>query len=434
MKWILRNALIVAVIATGATPGYAKHHAIVLAGLDAAKHYHGKSNRHVYIRAASFSRQSNAKQLSSALKSRIKYPVNVAYKHGYYAVTIGPVASAAATRQIGETIPADLKMPASKHNKHQATKVIKPVKPAVLPVNQTPKAVPAMQPVESVQTTASKSVIISSPVTKSPKTTALKKVNKPVKLVRVIAAPEPIQYTSYPIPLLPADWSGAFFISAGAGDMFNRVEGDNSLGTGAGWPPDHYVSNGISDQPFFALSGGYTWARPNDWLPYYSLGLKLMYVSTSTVSGYIDQYSLPTFRNYDFKYDVQLLNVMATAKVDLYRWKDFMPYLTGGLGLTNYYTSQYSETATSGVTPRVSPGFGDGSGNNFSYTLGVGVDYVVKQNLWVNLEVNYNSFGNVGTDNGQNYATLTGTNYDDESLKNSISATSVFLGLTYYVG
>ncbi len=232
---------------------------------------------------------------------------------------------------------------------------------------------------------------------------------------------------------LKTDWRRAFFISGGVGNQFNRVHGSNTLGTGDGWPNDQYESNGISDQPYFTLGGGYAWARLSDIVPYYSLGLKVIYASTSTISGYINQYSLSDFRNYNFQYDVQLYNVMATAKADLYRWNNLMPYVTGGLGITNYYASDYSEQATGGVTPRVSPAFGNASGSNFSYSIGAGIDYVMLQNLWINLEYNYTSYGSVSTDNGQNYATLTGTNYDNESLKNTLSATSLFLGLTYYV-
>jgi len=151
------------------------------------------------------------------------------------------------------------------------------------------------------------------------------------------------------------------------------------------------------------------------------------------VSGTIDQYSLPQFRNYNFNYDIALLNIMGTVKVDLYRWKNLMPYLTAGIGGANYSTSQYKEAAVGGVTPRVSPGFGAGSGTNFSYTAGVGLDWAALPNLWVNLEYNYMDVGTVSTDKGANYTTLTGMNYSNDALKNKMSSTSVFLGLTYYL-
>jgi len=60
--------------------------------------------------------------------------------------------------------------------------------------------------------------------------------------------------------------------------MFYRVSGDNFLGTGEGWPDDHYTREAISDQPFGFVAAGYSWQRQNNWLPSYSLGVRCMYV------------------------------------------------------------------------------------------------------------------------------------------------------------
>jgi opacity protein-like surface antigen len=222
------------------------------------------------------------------------------------------------------------------------------------------------------------------------------------------------------------------YVGAGVGESFYRVQGNNSLGTGAGWPDDKYVSDGISNEPYGFIAAGYTWMLSDAWLPSYSLGLRYMYVAPATISGHIDQFSLPGFTNYNYSYDVQLLNLLAVFKLDLYRWYDTMPYIMLGAGVTNVSTSDYTETATSGVTPRVSPNFGSNSANNFAYQVGVGIDYVMRNNLWLNFEVNYIDYGTIYTGKGANYSTLTGTNYDNESLKNTIAATTVFVGLTYY--
>jgi opacity protein-like surface antigen len=237
--------------------------------------------------------------------------------------------------------------------------------------------------------------------------------------------------------ILPSNMTNAspkgFYIGADIGGMFYRVGDSNYLNTGPGWPNDHYASNGISDQISGFLAAGYTWQRQADWLPNYSLGLRYMYSSNTTVSGYIDQYSLPAFRNYHFSYDVQMLSVLATLKANIYRWRNLMPYVLVGAGVASYGTSDYSEQALTGVTPRVSPGFADNSGNNFAYQLGIGIDYAVQENLLINIEFDYIDYGKVQTGNGVNYATLTGTNYATESLKNKITATALFLGLTYYI-
>ena len=223
-----------------------------------------------------------------------------------------------------------------------------------------------------------------------------------------------------------------FYINAGLGDMFTRVEGDNYLGTGTGWPDDHYSVNGSSDQPYGFVGAGYTWDRASTWLPSYSFGFRFMYVSAATISGSIDQYSLPGFRNYNYTYDTSLVNLLGIYKLDLVRWHSLMPYLTLGAGVANYTTTNYRESATANVTPRVSPGFADGSGYNFTYQFGAGIDFAVRKDISINAEFNYADYGTIYTGKGANYATRTGTNYDNESLRNRLAATSVFLGLTYY--
>lgn len=393
MKRISYYALIFAALNLCVNVSDASHHPIVIAGLDAAKQYHGQSRQPIFIRTGSFSRKSNAEHAQASLKARLNYPVNMAYKHGYYTVNIGPIASASAARKIAALVPTEV-TPAPPTTKSEPPIVVQPT-PSVEKVTQ-----PASQP-----------------------NIVYKKSSEAFTKVMQVFQRDDRQ----------ADWDSSFYINGGVGDMFNRVEGNNTLGTGAGWPPDKYVTQGITDQPYFSLGAGYAFARHEDLLPFYSFGLKMIYVSTGTITGFIDQYSLPAFRNYNFQYDIQLFNVMAAAKADIYRWNGFMPYVTGAVGLTNYHTSQYTEHAASNVTPRVSPAFGAGTGDNFSYGVGVGLDYILLQNLWINLEYNYVSFGEVSTDNGQNYATLTGTNYDNEALKNNIAATSLFVGLTYYV-
>lgn len=255
----------------------------------------------------------------------------------------------------------------------------------------------------------------------------------PLKKTQMSPPQLPMKPRSQPAELSRTTSPG-FFLSAGAGEQIYRVSGSNTLNTGPGWPLDSYTSNGISNQPYFFLAGGYTFARPSDWLPYYSLGMEYAYASSTTVSGYIDQYSLPGFKNYNFQYDVQLMTIMATLKADIYRWKNIMPYLSVGLGAANYSATDYSEQAVSGVTPRVNPAFGSNSGTNFSSRIGAGIDYAMFKNVWLNLEVNYTNFGKITTGNGANYATKTGTNYSNESLNNSVYATSALLGVTYYPG
>jgi opacity protein-like surface antigen len=224
---------------------------------------------------------------------------------------------------------------------------------------------------------------------------------------------------------------GKFYISAGAGELFNNVSGNNSLNSGAGWPNDYYTTQSISNEPFIFIEGGYAWLRPQDTLPGYSVGLRYLLSSKNNISGTIDQYSLPQFRNYNYSYNVVLTNLMAIFKADLIRYQRIMPYVLAGAGAGIYTTSNYTEQAQANVTPRVNPNFASNSSTNFSYQFGAGLDIAIMQNLSVNVEYNYINYGTIQTGPGVNYATDTGTNYDTDSLKNKISTNSVLLGLTY---
>lgn len=232
--------------------------------------------------------------------------------------------------------------------------------------------------------------------------------------------------------VLPSADSPKLYIAAGAGDMFYDVSGTNFVGTGTGWPNDRYNINRISDQAYGFIEAGYAWDRPERWLPRYGLGARYIYVPKTTISGSIDQYSLPGFNNYNYNYDVDMLSLLAVFKADIYRMQNWMPYVIAGAGITAFGTSNYTEQATSGVTPRVSPGFSGNSGNNFTFQMGLGIDYALLQSLLINLEYDYIHYGSIRTGKGANYPTLT-TNYDNESLKNDIKATTLFLGVTYTI-
>lgn len=400
MKWIFRNALAALVFMPVVTPVFAKH-AHVISGVDVAKNYHSKARGEVYIQVGTFANQANAKRIAASIKSNTKYPAQIYHRRNFYIVSVGPLHSAPQVRQAAYALSPDT---------HPAT-------PAPVVV-EAQKVAPA--PIE-MPVTVEKPMSVEKPVTQAPKQ-GTNYFNFIPNVSTIFKAP-----SSDP-------WTNSVYFNLGVGDRFYRVSGDNKVGTGDGWPPDHYGTTTINDQPYFSLIAGYTWSRPDVWLPYYSLGVQMAYTSTTTISGYIDQYSLPAFRNYNFDYEVSMLNIMGTAKVDIYRWQQLMPYLTAGLGIANYATSNYNETALSGVTPRVSPGFGNGSGNNFSYSVGLGLDYILLNNIWFNAEYNYTNFGVVSTENGANYANATGSNFDNQKLKNTVSSTSIFLGMTFYLG
>lgn len=230
--------------------------------------------------------------------------------------------------------------------------------------------------------------------------------------------------------------SGKAYIGAGGGELFpTTTTTTNSTATGPGWPNDTYTNRRtLSDEPYFFVDGGYTWKRKSNWLPYYSIGARYSYAAPMTVSGNIDQYSVPGFTNYGYQYSIQQQSILAILKADLFRWKKIMPYVTGGAGLAINNAFNYKEQAYSGVTPRVSPGYQSNATTNFSYILGGGFDVILTKKLWLNLEYNYANYGTVKTGYGADTSTLTGYNYSGCLLKNKLRANTALLGLTYYLG
>ncbi len=222
-----------------------------------------------------------------------------------------------------------------------------------------------------------------------------------------------------------------WYFNAGVGRTQPNVDSSNYVGTGPGWPNDHYKGDDIHGAPMLVVGTGYTWGRYYDWFPDLSLGAQFTYTGQAKISGTINQYSLAQFENYSYNYKFRRMTLLAVGKADIYNLANFMPYLTAGLGVSFNKTSNYEEQPLSHVTPRISPGFGSATNNYFSYMVGVGVDYALCDNLWLSLEYNYGNFGYAQTGDGANTFTLTGFNYSNQQLKNKLTANNFLFSVTY---
>jgi opacity protein-like surface antigen len=235
-------------------------------------------------------------------------------------------------------------------------------------------------------------------------------------------------------PTTPASAKKTYF-SVGTGILYPTIGHNNSIPTGAGWPNDFYGRKATaSNEPYLLLATGYAWERPTTWLPVYSLGLRYTYAAPSTASGYINQYSEPNFRNYNYSYHIQQQTILGVVKADLIRWNNILPYLMLGAGWSINNVSDYEEQAVPNVTPRVSPGFGGKYNTNFTYTAGIGIDYALLNNVWINLEYNYSHIGTIKTGTGANTTSLTDSNYSGQLLKNNLTTNALLLGVTYFIG
>lgn len=175
--------------------------------------------------------------------------------------------------------------------------------------------------------------------------------------------------------------------------------GSITVPSGQAGYPDLYSINSPSAGGLFSLYGGYrlgTTSRP--YLNNISVALRYQYLGGSTISGTIDQYSLPDYVNYNYSIDVSSNVISLFAKCDVYQFDQFAPYISVGFGEAFNIVNNYSEQALSGVTSRNSPAYG--ASHNFTYNAGLGLDYNLNRRLLVSLGYEYDNFGNIKSGNG----------------------------------
>ena len=211
-------------------------------------------------------------------------------------------------------------------------------------------------------------------------------------------------------------------LGVGVGGTFPHL--DNSfIKTGDGWPEDKYTAN-PDGSVFFSFFTGYTWENDNLWLPAYSLRLNYLYGLSADVDGHVEQFSLPEFKNYKYQYQLQSQALLGVLKVDLYRYRNIMPFVSAGLGVAWNKFSDYDEQALEGITPRVSPQFASRTHSDFAYTFGAGFDFSVTERLSLTLEYNFDGFGHLESGESQGYG---GDNIESELNTNMILLSVVFL-------
>lgn len=175
-----------------------------------------------------------------------------------------------------------------------------------------------------------------------------------------------------------------------------------------------------------SVNVGRKWQKDSNFIPGYALGLRYQHFFLSTVNGTITQYSLPQFLNYDYQLSTSADLISLYSKIDLIRANTITPFVEVGVGLAVNHTDNYSETARSGVTSRVSPGFNGFYGHNFAYNVGVGVEYAFIPQCSISLTYDYQYLGAMRTASGV-------STWSSEQLNlGNYKANMLTLGLTYY--
>lgn len=218
----------------------------------------------------------------------------------------------------------------------------------------------------------------------------------------------------------------AFAAIGGQGPQFDSaMHVNNGSSFAAPYNQDEYTVNHDNFQPMVAVFAGKRWQRDSAWLPAYSIGARYESLFTTTVHGSISQYTLPEFKNYDYSWNIVSNLLFASAKVNLYQYKRFLPYITAGLGGAFNRMSNYEEKALPGVTPRFTPGFQDRSQTQLAYHLGAGLDVQLTQGMLVSLAYQYMNLGQIKSGYGTN-------TWSNQLLDlGSYRSNGLFLGATY---
>jgi opacity protein-like surface antigen len=215
--------------------------------------------------------------------------------------------------------------------------------------------------------------------------------------------------------------SGAAFISNSQNTWINNATGF----TGPSGQDTYTTNNGSSTSALLILAGGYQWKLLSDWFPRMLLELKYTHFSGATLGGQVLKLSLPNANNFIYNYDLQTQSGLINLKTDLVSWHNLMPYFSLGMGMASNQMTNYTEYNQPTIAPRTSPGFSNKTTTNFTYQIGLGLDYLIKNKLVLSAGYAYQDLGDVNTGSGL------GSTYTGQSLAQTAKAQLVEVTMTY---
>lgn len=351
-------------------------------GLQKASQFRSNSSGKLYVQVGSFKNKGNALRLRTALKNKTRNPVLVKEKNGYFIVVVGPMHTAAAVRSAAHDIGSTSTSTYIAHKKPKINRGIIHSQPPVMHATQTSK-----------------------PVQKAPPIAVYKDKDG------FLLAP-----------------SNRWFVGLGAGWMSPfGTDSVNFASSGMpGFPDDRYSSEGSESAGQYSVLAGYQWRRDVEWLPAYSLALQYTYTDSASINGFIFVNDLPDSKNFTYKYDISQHLLMAKAKLDLYRWKQLMPYVSAGAGVAINNAHSYSDRPIPGATlMQRRYGFTSGSQSQFAGSFGAGLDYGFNDRAQLSLGYELSYYGNANTGNG--LGVLSANN-----LENTFNSNAVVLQGIYF--
>lgn len=113
-----------------------------------------------------------------------------------------------------------------------------------------------------------------------------------------------------------------------------------------------------------------------------------------TASGDVWQFALPVFDNFRYSYNVSHARVMFSNKLmtNLSNYEAILPYLSFELGAAFNRAHYYHESLIEPLAVPMYP-FNPKSTTSFSWGVGVGADYILKEHLRVGINYQFSDLG-----------------------------------------
>lgn len=154
-------------------------------------------------------------------------------------------------------------------------------------------------------------------------------------------------------------------------------------------------------QPLLNLGLGQRFETGSVWLPAYSVGLYYQHFFESNIGNQILQYSMPTFTNYNFEWNLSSEVFLLGFKLNLLKLQRLMPYVLVGMGFAINKSTGYGESPLPGLTDsRVSPAYQATVQTQFAYNLGLGLDYRLARSWLIAAEYQFQNLGNYSLGHG----------------------------------
>lgn len=227
-------------------------------------------------------------------------------------------------------------------------------------------------------------------------------------------------------PLYAATDSNWYF-GLGAGNTWLDLPNSTQVFNGAFVPPpNNYDTYSIGNRSshMAQLQVGHRWHEDREYLPYYDADFQYRHTMNAHIKGNVDQYSLPNFVNYNYELSYEADMFTLNGKADLIEYKHVLPYIAGGIGAIVNHVHDYNESPYPGITPRINPNFGGNTTTSLALVLGLGLDFILTNNVWATIGYDHVFQGDLKTGEGSGSWSNTALNIG------SVKMDTIFINFT----